>query len=323
MLSYSKIMIKYKIRSRKGNTQTLPSFPEFKKLEMHDKPLIQMFSKRFEQSSDYNFVSLWSYDTNNDVMISDLYGNLVVRFRDYLSNEPFYSFLGDKKVKGTIETLLSKSSVDGSGNELKLIPESNIKSKKKLFNIFNIKEDRANFDYILSIDDLCSLKGNKYSKFRKYLSLYQRKNSHHRVEVLNLKSRKIQRQIISLFYEWQKSKGRSNVQTASELKAIKRILIAPEYLKLFSLGVLESSTLISFVICDLEVRQSAETHFFKTSRDQDGAYHFLRHRLAIELKKRKYKYINIEQDLGIPGLRYAKEQLNPVKYLKKYIIAPR
>ena len=44
---------------------------------------------------------------------------------------------------------------------------------------------------------------------------------------------------------------------------------------------------------------------------------------ALHLEKRGVKYFNIEQDLGIDGLRKWKTSYQPVFFLKKYKITPK
>ena len=67
----------------------ITNFPNFKKLGLEDKPLIESFVKRYLPYSDFNFVSLWSYDTDNSYEISYLNKNLVIKQDDYITNEPF------------------------------------------------------------------------------------------------------------------------------------------------------------------------------------------------------------------------------------------
>jgi len=60
--------------------------------------------------------------------------------------------------------------------------------------------------------------------------------------------------------------------------------------------------------------------FAKGNQNYFGIYQMLFKQTAMEFKKRGLKYINIEQDLGIPGLKFSKQQWNPVHYLKKFVI---
>src|SRR3989344_3847914 len=101
----------------------IPQFPDFKKLELKDKDEICGLTAQYPPYSDFDFVSMWSWDFKEEIRISSLKGNLVVRFTDYITGEPFYSFLGTKEVNETTDILLNKSSEEGLTPKLKLIPE--------------------------------------------------------------------------------------------------------------------------------------------------------------------------------------------------------
>src|SRR6185436_18619332 len=105
----------------------IPEFPEFKKLELTDKEEVEKFTSKFPPYSDFNFVSMWSWDIKGEMRLSMLNGNLVVRFTDYLTGELFYSFLGNSKVNETAEMLINFSRKEGLGAKLRLVPEDSIK----------------------------------------------------------------------------------------------------------------------------------------------------------------------------------------------------
>ena len=69
----------------------IPEFPEFKKLELSDKEEVEKITSKFPPYSDFNFVSMWSWNIENKIWISQLYGNLVVHFTDYLTDGTFLS----------------------------------------------------------------------------------------------------------------------------------------------------------------------------------------------------------------------------------------
>lgn len=73
---------------------TIPAFPRFKHLDLDDQAEFDLFTGQYPPYSEFNFVNLFCYDTTGDCQVSILNGNLVVRFRDYVTREPFFSFLG-------------------------------------------------------------------------------------------------------------------------------------------------------------------------------------------------------------------------------------
>ncbi len=86
------------------STNMIPQFPDFKHVEVDDREAVEAHTHRYEPYSDFNFTSLWAWDTSGERMISELNGNLVVRFTDYSTHEPFLSFLGDSQTEHTAKT---------------------------------------------------------------------------------------------------------------------------------------------------------------------------------------------------------------------------
>ena len=71
---------------------TLPKFPLFKNLELSDYANVLSFTKGFPPYSDFDFGSMYSWNFAESMLISNLYGNLVVRFADYVSGNHFFTF---------------------------------------------------------------------------------------------------------------------------------------------------------------------------------------------------------------------------------------
>lgn len=300
----------------------IPFFPRFKKLELEDKNLIEKYTLKYEGYSDFNFVSLWSYNTEDDIIFSILNDNLVVRFRDYITNEKFYSFIGTNKIAETIETLLVHSEQEGISSQLKLIPEANILLlNNEVKNKFDIQEDKDNHDYILSLPEHSTLQNSNFSKHRKVINKFYRNNPKFSVQELDLSNKNIVKKLLDLFYLWENKKGRKRNDTIHELIALKRTVKDFVHLKLVVLGIYNQNQLIGIIIADVNHSKYIESHFLKYNPDYNGLNHLLHHLLAKHVSGKGHKYINIEQDLGIEGLRFAKGSAKPVKYLKKYTIS--
>ena len=127
----------------------IPNFPSFKKLEFGDKKAIEEITKAFEPYSDYNFVSLFVWDSDEEIKLSSLNNNLVVLFIDYVTKEKFYSFIGSNRVEATIDTLLSHAKKENLVPSLKLIPEPIIQKVKNVKKYKNIQKKCINiYQYI-------------------------------------------------------------------------------------------------------------------------------------------------------------------------------
>ena len=298
----------------------LPNFPKFKKLTIDDQEEINKYTKIFPPYSDYNFVSLFSYNTKEFIEISVLHNNLVVKFQDYITNKPFYSFIGNLDVKETVLELIQLSLGNNLPPVLKLIPEINISNNHSLLEEFNILQDPDNFDYILSVDEIKTLQGNKYGGKRNFVNRFIRTYGEKEINVLDLTDIKIQTQIEELFFLWERTKGKIRDETETEFTATKRLLESANFLNLIPIGIYHDGKLIAFSIDELIQDNYAIIHFEKADTSFVGIFQYLKQATAKHINDLGGKFINYEQDLGIEGLRQAKQSWNPVDYLKKYTI---
>jgi len=96
-------------RCRQHEKQVLPQFPDFKCLEWNDRKQVEQYTAPFPPYSDFNFTSLYAWDVDNKMRISDLHGNLVILFSDYVTGEAFLSFIGTNNLPETACTLIDYS----------------------------------------------------------------------------------------------------------------------------------------------------------------------------------------------------------------------
>lgn len=299
----------------------IPKFPEFKKLELSDKDEINDFVKKHPPYSDYNFVSLWSYNTKDTVSLSRLNDNLVIQFEDYLTNQPFYSFLGTNEVKETIDTLLQYLKQHNLSSQLKLIPEVVVKSLSTNNHAFVIEEDIDNHDYILETDGIIKLKGGKYRGKKNFINRFMRNYPKHQIVILDLKNPQTQKEIYTLFSNWAIKQKKTEKETEIEQKAIRRLLESAIYFNLHALGIYIDNKMIGFSINEVAHSHHGVIHFEKADTTYEGIFSYIKHQTAKHLSEKGCAYINYEQDLGIEGLRKAKKQWHPIGYLKKYSIS--
>lgn len=302
------------------SNKTIPIFPDFKKLSLSDKNEIEEFTKLFAPYSDYNFVSMYCYDTQNLTEVSYLNDNLVVLFEDYITEEPVYSFLGINNLEDTAGKLLEKAYDLHFSNFLKLIPEGNFGDHIHGIVGFDAIEDPDNFDYILSVDKLSKLEGGEFQDKRNLYNRFKIENSDAEIRNLNLSDIQVKNDVMNLFRIWVEKKGKSIEETIHEEKAIKKLLDSSEYFNLVSIGIYKNNVMICFAISEVINGNFAVFHFVKGNTDYKGTFETTYNALAKELKKRGVIFINYEQHLGIENLKKSKELWRPVGYLKKYII---
>lgn len=295
----------------------IPEFPKMKPIELSDKEEVEKITKKYPPYSDFNFVSMWSWDIKGEMRLSILNSNLVVRFTDYLTGNPFYSFLGDNKVDNTIEELLKLSKKEGLIPELKLIPEHSIKGFDE--NKYKLIEDRDNFDYVYSISKLANFLGPDHSNSRRLINRFIKRNPNIKVRNLDLTKKEDADEIIKLDNFWKKNK-KANFDSKNEEKALIKLLKGASTFPLFNIGIFLDNELVSLTINEKLNNKYSISHFAKFNISHSGSYLHSMKILNEKLHKENYDCINCEQDLGLLGLRTSKKALCPVFYLKKYIL---
>jgi hypothetical protein len=295
----------------------IPTFPKFKSLEWCDKAEVQQITSCFPPYSDFNFVSMWSWNTRKKMLMSVLNGNLVLLFYDYVSEAPFLSFIGTNELTDTCIKLIEYSILHYQVNALKLIPETVAANLQG--DMFKVVPDADAHDYIISVPYLISLdtisKSNNQAGYlcQKFLRLYPgfTIQKHAAKEI-------VKEEYIELFKRWAKIKNLDHWEL-NEYSAFDRFLHNEENDNTI-ISLYDGEKMMGFTSYEILSPDYAICHFAKADKNYQGVYDGLFFAVGKVLHESNIRYWNFEQDLGIPGLRQAKRKYKPVFYLKKFIV---
>ena len=300
---------------------SVAKFPEFIKLDIKHKDELREIASQFPSYSDFNFVSLFTWDTDGEVEISDLHGNLVMKFTDYNDGSAFLTFLGTNELIETIEKLLDYCKKNKLPEELKLIGHAIVEAipQKQKIN-YIIKEDRDNHDYILSASNMSDISNFHPKKRTKYNYFMREYGDKHVCKELKMDDPQTLQDIRQLLIDWQGLRGKENKEIQREFTAIERCLNHAKELNILGYGTYVDNKLIAFTLFELIHDKTAMLHYGKTDISHKGSNEHLQHNLAKYLKSLDVELMNNEQDMGIEGLRKSKESSLPIYFLKKYTI---
>lgn len=298
----------------------IPEFPIFKKLTIDDSKVVEEYTKYFPYYSDFNFTSLWCWDIDHRREISLLNGNLVIKFTDYQSGEPFYSFLGSTKADETAATLLDFSVSVGMQPILRLVPEISVHNINT--DIFTVKGDQDNYDYIYLIERMVELAGNQYKTKRKAVEKFTKLFPNHTYDFCSLKSPETQTLVREILASWQiyRHGDKDDPGVVHEAEAIENIFRLTDRRELYVGLVRVDERPSAFTIEEIVNNIMSIGHFWKTSSPSQGEYEFLAHNTAKYLSEKEVVYWNWEQDLGIQNLRNSKTSYRPSDFLKKFTV---
>jgi hypothetical protein len=305
-------------------TKRIPTFPQFKHLDLEDQTEIELFTRQFPPYSDFNFVSLFCADITGDFQVSFLNGNLVVRFRDYVTLEPFYSFLGTNRVIETVQRLLELSNQQAIPSPLRLVPEICLRGcLDGLKSLFVIHEDPDSADYVIEAAGLVSLASGRWRNKRKAANKFKRSHPQHTLSQLDLHDAGTQAQITRLFHTWAEKRQKTKEETQNEQRAIERLLSHARSFRLVSLGAFMDGQLEGFTINEVIHDDHYMGHFGKTNPDRSGLTVVLESETAKVMQSHGCRFMNYQQDLGLDGLKRHKASWHPTAHLKKFKLYPK
>jgi len=160
---------------------------------------------------------------------------------------------------------------------------------------------RGFFEYVYRTADLATLPGKPYLTIRHQLNRFRR-NCSSVTEALGPGNRAQAREFLGRWCDWRDCEA--DPVLANEQEAIRFALEHQE-----ALG-LEGIHIGAMAIFQELNPGTAVVHFEKGLPDCEGIYRAVNHETALLLRDR-YPFINRESDLGVPGLREAKERYHP------------
>jgi hypothetical protein len=292
----------------------IAKFPNFSKLDLSVQAEVHAFTQQFEPYSDFNFTSLFLWNTDGGTALSFLNDNLVIRLADYTSGEQIHSLLGNTKMDETLKILLEIA------GKVSMVPEVTVNSILDRSS-FAINEDRDNFDYVYKVSDLAGLTGGQFKKKRNKVNVFVKEQTGQELQLsvdhsITLNQRK---EIEELDKIWAQKTNQSMGDIGPDRIALETMLDNFEALNLVLVCLRANGILKAFSVNEVIGDGYGICHFEKSLE----TYHahiatFLVKEVAIKLQEIGCKFVNWEQDLGLEGLRHSKSSYHPAKYLKKY-----
>lgn len=300
----------------------IPQFPHFKRLGLEDQAEIDQFTRKFSPYSDFNFASLWCYDARGDHAFAFLHGNLVVRLRDYLSGEVIFSFLGNKDIPVTVRALSDYAASLGLHSAIRLVPEDVVASCSDLLRKdFNLIEEEDGFDYIHDAANLAALDLPEFAGKRKAIARLRRDRPGIEVRSLDLSCETIQQLVMQLCETWRERKQRDRRDFATERIAIELAVNHSASFQFVSVGAFIDGEMAGFTINEPIHDGFYMAHFGKCDPAIRGMSELLESETARLMLTHGCRWMNFQQDLGLPGLRQYKRAWMPNRFLRKFSIS--
>ena len=181
---------------------------------------------------------------------------------------------------------------------------------------FAVTELRDHFDYVYATTDLSELSGRKYSAKRNHINQFTR---YYRFEYQPV-TPELAPECLALAEVWCEQRlCEEDLSLQHELSGIEDMLNNLEALKVDGGAILIHGKVQAFALGEKLNASTAVVHIEKANPDFKGIYTKMTQAYA-ERWADETEFINLEQDLGEPGLRRAKESYHPHHMAKKYSV---
>ncbi len=290
-----------------------------KPLEIEDrKTFLEHFPSRGLLSCEYSFVNLFLWGDSYPVEWGLWQGKLLLRSlpQDYLFL-PEHRNCSVEELKELSQTARS----EGWSGAIFFLDETYAKLQQPaLEKHFTLEYSREYADYIYRAEHLAHLKGAGLAKRRNQINQFYKKNRHVRCIPLHPE---LYSEYTPLLERW--SRGKKTYEAAQieqEKKAICRAFRYYKELELQGLVLYADNYVVGISLFSRCNEDFGLVHFEKADIRYTGAYQVINKETA-KILEQQCPYINREQDLGIPGLRHAKESYLPDHLLGTCFLYPK
>lgn len=293
----------------------LPEFPSSRNLALGDKPLLDSLLKYTQpQISELTFTNLFVWNGSEPVQISRLEETVLLQRRRLRDGKTFLlPPLGKQPLTSVVRLLRTASTMSYQVSFCGIVPEQVQQLGREGI---KVEPDRDDWDYVYLTSDLADLPGDKYHAKRNFIS---RCLSRYKCKYVNIGPSEV-KNCLELQTEWCSLRNCSMVSgLEAENTAIKTAFDHFEYLGIFGGAVYIDNKLEAFTLAEPLNDETAVVHFEKANTEIEGLYQVINQWFCQEAL-RSFRFVNREQDLGMPGLRKAKQSYHPHHMVEKNVV---
>lgn len=292
-----------------------------KPLTCADKPTFdKFFGARYCENSGYTFTNFFMWR----------------KMRDYqraIEDDVLYTFSSDDEIFAAWQPIGAPDKMQDAITKILQVAEEKRGDRKFMFMLvekifaddleryphakFNITAERDRFDYVYLAQDLINLSGRKFHGKKNHLNAFRKEHPDAVYVPITEEIIPKCREELDIWAENHKRANPDNKYVGYEQAAIHEIFDHFDAFKLKGGAILIDDKIAAFTFGERLNSDTAVIHVEKANANIRGIYaainqNFVAHEWSA------MTYINREEDMGIDGLRRAKESYRPVKFIEKF-----
>jgi hypothetical protein len=296
-------------------------------INLRDQTLFKSYFQKYPPvTSEFTFTNLYMWRTFYGLKYFEWKEHLLLFSRDFFKNkkEPasgnknalyFFPPVGPNPAKIIISLFKEHKEL-----EFHRVPERITETIQNIpeFQVLNLQilEDRDNWDYVYESENLRTLPGNKYRQNRRWLNKFLESYNY---EFKILTEDEVDK-VKTLQLEWCVLRQCEDDESLKEEElAIYDALDNYSTLGFDGALICVDDKCAAYTFGEKLNADTLVIHVEKAHMDYEGAYQAIGN-LFLNNTFKEILYVNREQDLGVLGLRRAKESYKPIRMEKKSIV---
>ncbi|MBY9012187.1 MAG: DUF2156 domain-containing protein [Candidatus Lokiarchaeota archaeon] len=298
-----------------------------KEIKLEDQALFKSYFEKYPpQTSEFTFTNLYMWRNFYSFNFMEWKEHLLLFSRNIFESRKIPAS-GNKKalyffppVGPNPSDIIISLFEDLKDAEFHRVPEQiseNVRNHIKFSSLdIDILEDRDNWDYVYELENLKNLPGNQYRQNRRWLNKFLESYDYD-FKVLTENEVELCKK---LQLEWcVLRRCEDDEELKEEEQAIYDALDNFTALGFQGAVICVDDKCAAYTFGEMLNPQTLVIHVEKAHMDYEGAYQAIGNLFLKNIVK-DVIYINREQDLGVPGLRRAKESYKPIRMEKKSIV---
>lgn len=273
------------------------------------------FFTESEHGCELSYANLSMWGEHKAAIVHD---QLIV-FSKYNEKHIYHFPLGTGDKKPALEAILQDAKERGIPCAIFSLNSEDVTLLESLFpEKFEIQYNRDSFDYVYSIEKLAELKGRKYHRKRNHYNRFCKNLPDFYVEPVSESNLPQVKAFINRWYQDRLEESPEN-DYLNEQTALEKCFTDHKQLGMESLVLYHKDEILAFTMGSRLSPNTFDVHFEKARWDVEGAYTAINCEFAkyIRNKYPEVEFLDREEDMGLEGLRKAKESYFPHHMIEK------
>lgn len=294
---------------------------EFRLLKKEDKALCQTYFLRdYRLNSHLSFTNLYMWREPYHLMLAEQDGILYMKVTWQGADIAFQPMAPEERWQEAVDAV--RAHFEAAGQKLRFMgleePFANWLKESYTGGKFALEANRNEEDYVYLAEKLRTLSGRKLHSKKNHLNAFHKLYPLAVYEEISDENLEDCKRELDAWYALRRSTTeQEDPFIGYERKGILEVFDDYAYFDLRGGAIRVDDRIVAFSFGERLNRDTAVIHVEKADPDVRGAFTAI-NQAFVEHAWQDMTYINREEDMGLPGLRHAKESYKPEKMIRKY-----